>query len=70
VAKIQIQDDSPEPGLLCLVILLSVRTEDNALLIGAITGFVAVAATMYVTRKVDWCSSSSTPHAGQRQIIS
>jgi len=55
---------------LYLVIFLLLRTEDNALLIGAITSFVAVAATMYVTRKVDWYNSSSTPNAGQRRIIS
>ena len=33
------------------------RLEDNALLVGAIASFVAVAAAMYLTRKIDWYSS-------------
>jgi inner membrane protein len=31
--------------------------QDDALLIGAIASFVAVAAAMYFTRKIDWYSS-------------
>jgi inner membrane protein len=30
------------------------RLEDNALLVGAIASFVAVAAAMYFTRGIDW----------------
>jgi inner membrane protein len=31
--------------------------EDNALLVGAVASFLAVAAVMYFTRKIDWYSS-------------
>jgi inner membrane protein len=41
-------------GILYTLIFLLLRMEDNALLIGAITSFLATAATMYLTRKVDW----------------
>jgi inner membrane protein len=33
------------------------RLEDNALLVGAIASFIAVAAAMYFTRGIDWYSS-------------
>jgi inner membrane protein len=33
------------------------RLEDNALLIGAIASFAAVAAAMYITRSINWYSS-------------
>jgi inner membrane protein len=33
------------------------RLEDNALLVGAIASFLAVAAAMYFTREIDWYSS-------------
>jgi inner membrane protein len=36
------------------------RLEDNALLVGAIASFLAVAAAMYFTRRIDWYSSLST----------
>ena len=42
------------------MIFLLLRAEDNALLIGAITSFIAVALTMYITRKIDWYSPLST----------
>jgi inner membrane protein len=32
------------------------RLEDNALLVGAIASFIAVAAAMYLTRGIDWYS--------------
>jgi inner membrane protein len=44
------------------------RLEDNALLVGAIASFIAVASAMYLTRRIDWYSSlppqtaSSTAH--------
>ena len=41
------------------------RLEDNALLVGAIASFVAVAAAMYLTRKIDWYSS--IPSSGSQE---
>jgi inner membrane protein len=51
--------------LLYLVIFLLLRAEDNALLIGAITSFLVVAATMYLTRKIDWYSPLPVPSAAE-----
>jgi inner membrane protein len=42
--------------LYCFIYLL-LRLEDNALLVGAVASFFAVAAVMYFTRKIDWYSS-------------
>ena len=39
------------------LIYLLLRLEDNALLVGAIASFLAVAAVMYFTRRIDWYSS-------------
>lgn len=39
------------------LIYLLLRLEDEALLIGALASFAAVAAVMYYTRKLDWYSS-------------
>jgi inner membrane protein len=44
-------------GLLYLLIYLLLRLEDNALLVGALASFAAVAAAMYFTRNIDWYSS-------------
>ena len=44
-------------ALLYGLIYVLLRLEDNALLAGAIASFVAVAAAMYFTRKIDWYSS-------------
>ena len=44
------------------LIYMLLRLEDNALLVGAIASFVAVAAAMYFTRSIDWYSS--LPSAG------
>ena len=44
------------------LIYLLLRLEDNALLVGAIVSFLAVAAAMYFTRGIDWYSS--LPGAG------
>ena len=49
--------------LLYALIYLLLRLEDNALLVGAITSFLAVAAAMYFTRRIDWYSSLS-PKSG------
>lgn len=42
--------------LLYTFIYLLLRLEDNALLVGAVVSFLAVAAVMYFTRKIDWYS--------------
>lgn len=39
------------------LIFMLLRLEDNALLVGAIASFVAVAAAMYFTRSIDWYGS-------------
>jgi inner membrane protein len=44
-------------SLLYFFIYLLLRLEDNALLVGAVASFLAVAAVMYFTRKIDWYSS-------------
>jgi len=48
-------------SLLYVLIYTLLRLEDNALLIGAIASFAAVAAVMYFTRKVDWYGSLPGP---------
>jgi inner membrane protein len=50
-------------SLLYFFIYLLLRMEDNALLVGAIASFLAVAAVMYFTRNIDWYSSISTGKA-------
>ncbi len=52
--------------LLYALIYLLLRLEDNALLVGAVASFLAVAAVMYFTRKIDWYSSLPAP--GQTPI--
>jgi len=42
--------------LLYILIYLLLRLDDNALLVGAIASFLAVAAAMYFTRGIDWYS--------------
>jgi len=49
-------------SLLYALIYLLLRLEDNALLVGAIASFLAIAATMFFTRKIDWYGSL-TPSA-------
>ena len=44
-------------SLLYFLIYLLLRLEDNALLVGAVASFLAVAAVMYFTRNIDWYSS-------------
>jgi inner membrane protein involved in colicin E2 resistance len=41
-------------SLLYSLIYMLLRMEDDALLIGAISSFLAVAAVMYFTRRIDW----------------
>jgi inner membrane protein len=47
--------------LLYTLIYMLLRLEDDALLIGAIASFAAVAAAMYFTRGIDWYSSLPVP---------
>jgi inner membrane protein len=44
-------------SLLYVFIYLLLRLEDNALLVGAVASFLAVAAVMYFTRNIDWYNS-------------
>ena len=43
--------------LLYTLIYLLMRLEDNALLVGAVASFLAVAGAMYFTRSIDWYGS-------------
>jgi len=45
--------------LLYTSIYMLLRLEDNALLVGAIASFFAIAATMYFTRKIDWYGAAA-----------
>ncbi|MGC2448492.1 MAG: cell envelope integrity protein CreD [Candidatus Sulfotelmatobacter sp.] len=56
-------------SLLYTFIYLLLRLEDNALLVGAVASFLAVAAVMYLTRKIDWYSSITTG-SEQTSIVS
>ena len=47
-------------GMLYTLIYLLLRLQDDALLVGAIASFVAIAIAMYFTRRIDWYSSAST----------
>jgi inner membrane protein len=49
--------------LLYGLIYMLLRLEDNALLVGAIASFLAVAAAMYFTRSIDWYGSIPAPGA-------
>jgi inner membrane protein len=50
-------------SLLYGLIYMLLRLEDNALLVGAIASFLAVAAAMYFTRSIDWYGSIAGPGA-------
>jgi inner membrane protein len=57
--------------LLYTLIYLLLTLEDNALLVGAIASFVAVAAAMYLTRRIDWYSSlpvTGTPRQARPMV--
>lgn len=56
-------------ALLYALIYMLLRMEDNALLVGAIASFLAVAATMYLTRKIDWYGSLSATNATEAPIM-
>jgi len=54
--------------LLYSLIYMLLRLEDNALLVGAIASFAAIAAAMYFTRGIDWYSS--LPDKGRQALAS
>jgi inner membrane protein len=54
-------------GLLYALIYMLLRLEDNALLVGAIASFLAVAAAMYFTRGIDWYSQIAGPGTQEQQ---
>jgi inner membrane protein len=53
--------------LLYVLIYLLLRLEDNALLVGAIASFLAVAFVMYFTRDIDWYSSLPITGSAERE---
>jgi inner membrane protein len=54
-------------SLLYALIYLLLRLEDNALLVGAIASFLAVAAAMYLTRRIDWYGALPVPGGAAQQ---
>jgi inner membrane protein len=56
-------------SLLYFFIYLLLRLEDNALLVGAVASFLAVAAVMYFTRNIDWYSSIPTGGAQPSEAV-
>nr|WP_252263997.1 cell envelope integrity protein CreD [Paracidobacterium acidisoli] len=52
--------------MLYTLIYLLLTLEDNALLVGAIASFVAVAGAMYFTRRIDWHGSLPAPDASEQ----
>lgn len=61
-------------SLLYSLIYLLLRLEDNALLVGAVASFLAVAAVMYFTRNINWYSSipargGQTPPVTQKNEV-
>ena len=57
-------------SLLYFFIYILLRLEDNALLVGAVASFLAVAAVMYFTRDLDWYGAiiggrQETPASGE-----
>lgn len=58
-------------GFLYLLIYLLLRLQDNALLVGALASFAAVAVAMYFTRNLDWYGSlpeSAAPSTGASHV--
>lgn len=54
-------------ALLYALIYLLLRLEDNALLVGAIASFLAVASAMYFTREINWYSSLPVTGTAEQQ---
>jgi len=57
-------------SLLYGLIYMLLRLEDDALLIGAVASFLAVAAAMYSTRGIDWYSSLPVTGGPERRFTS
>ena len=55
-------------SMLYALIYLLLRIEDNALLVGAIASFLAVAAAMYFTRNIDWYGSLPVSGVGAQPL--
>lgn len=55
-------------GLLYFFIYLMLRLEDNALLVGAVASFLAVAAVMYFTRNINWYSSLAPREGSANEV--
>ena len=53
-------------GLLYTLIYLLLTLEDNALMVGAIAGFLTVTAAMYFTRMTDWYGSLPAPGSSEQ----
>jgi inner membrane protein len=53
---------------LYVLIYVLLRLEDNALLVGAIASFVAIAAAMYFTRGIDWYGSTPGTSLGKQNV--
>ena len=53
-------------SLLYSLIYLLLRLEDNALLVGAFTSFLAISAAMYLSRKIDWYG---TPKLAESETV-
>jgi inner membrane protein len=54
--------------LLYVLIYTLLRLEDNALLVGAVASFMAVAAAMYLTRRTDWFGSLAVTGEAGRSV--
>jgi inner membrane protein len=55
--------------LLYGLIYMLLRLEDNALLVGAVASFLALAAVMYFTRAIDWYSSLTGANASPQPVM-
>jgi inner membrane protein len=51
--------------LLYVFIYLLLRLEDNALLVGAIASFLAIATAMYLTRNINWYGSAASRNSDE-----
>jgi inner membrane protein len=56
-------------GILYTMIYLLLTLEDNALLVGAIASFLAVAGAMYFTRGLDWYRTFKTNISDQNETL-
>jgi len=56
-------------SLLYFFSYLLLRLDDNALLVGAVASFLAVAAVMYFTRNADWYSSIAVGSARPPEAV-